>query len=162
MIKYITALIFALILYGSINAQDVKTLNSTAEIQTLFDSLKGKVVMVNFWATWCPPCVKEFPELVKLRNDYKDMDFELVFISLDEASELDKKLKPFLKKQGVDFTSYLGIFPKPEELMEFIDKKWQGEIPVTYVYDKEGQLKAQFMGSKTYEQFETEVKKLVN
>lgn len=138
-------------------SQEVKELKSVDEIKSLLDSSKGKATLVNFWATWCPPCVKEFPELVKLYNDYKDKDFRLLFISLDDNSDVTSKLIPFLKDHKVNFTSYHADLKKPEELIDFIDKSWQGEIPYTKIYDKEGKLITTFLGNKTYEQFETEV-----
>lgn len=143
-------------------SQNVKTIKSIDEYKALLDSSKGKVTLVNFWATWCPPCVKEFPELVKLYNDYKDKDFNLYFISLDDKSEYDSKLIPFLKKQGVDFTAYFGDFSKPDELMSYVDKSWQGEIPYTGIYNKDGKLVKTFLGSQKYEQFEKEVIKALN
>lgn len=160
--KTITSLIALLFLVSFSYSQDVKTITSIDEYKAVIAGSEGKVVLVNFWATWCPPCVKEFPELVKLYKDYKDKEFVLVFISLDDRADYDSKLLPFLKKQGVDFTSYFGNFSNPEALMTYVDKSWQGEIPYTGFYDKEGKLSKTFMGNKTYEQFETEVKKLLD
>lgn len=142
-------------------SQEVKTISTTDEYQQVLDSYKDKVILVNFWATWCPPCVKEFPELVKLQKNYTDEDFVLLFVSLDDKGDFDSKLLPFLKKQGVDFTSYFGNFSNPESIMNYVDKSWQGEIPYTGFYSKKGKLVKTFLGSKTYEQFETEVKKLL-
>lgn len=160
--KTIAGIIALLFFTLTLQSQEVKTITSTDEYKELLDNSKGKVVLVNFWATWCPPCVKEFPELVKLYNDYKSKDFVLLFISLDDKSEYDSKLLPFLKKQGVDFTSYFGNFSNPETIMNYVDKSWQGEIPFTGIYNKEGILSKTMMGNKTYEQFETEIKKYMN
>lgn len=144
-----------------LTAQEVKPLGSTEDLKSVFEGTKGKVTLLNFWATWCKPCVKEFPDLLKLQKEYKDNGFELVFISLDAPEELDTKLKPFLAKSGVDFTTYYSTFNKPEELMEFVDKNWQGAIPSTYIYDKEGNLHKSFLGGKSYEEFEIDIKKLL-
>lgn len=160
--KTIAGIIALLFFTLTLQSQEVKTITSTDEYKELLDNSKGKVVLVNFWATWCPPCVKEFPELVKLYNDYKNKDFVLLFISLDDKSEYDSKLIPFLKKQGVDFTSYFGNFSNPETIMNYVDKSWQGEIPFTGIYNKEGILSKTMMGNKTYEQFETEIKKYMD
>ena len=160
--KTIAGIIVLLFFTLTIQSQEVKTITSTDEYKELLDNSKGKVVLVNFWATWCPPCVKEFPELVKLYNDYKSKDFVLLFISLDDKSEYDSKLLPFLKKQGVDFTSYFGNFSNPETIMNYVDKSWQGEIPFTGIYNKEGILSKTMMGNKSYEQFETEIKNYLN
>jgi len=160
--KTIAGIIALLFFTLTLQSQEVKTITSTDEYKELLDNSKGKVVLVNFWATWCPPCVKEFPELVKLYNDYKSKDFVLLLISLDDKSEYDSKLLPFLKKQGVDFTSYFGNFSNPETIMNYVDKSWQGEIPFTGIYNKDGILSKTLMGNKTYEQFETEIKKYMD
>ncbi len=151
-----------MLMFASLHSQEVRQFKSIDEFKLIMDSTKGKVTLVNFWATWCPPCVKEFPELVKLYNNYKDKDFRLLFVSLDDNTEVESKLIPFLKKQGVDFLSYHADLKKPEDLIDFIDKSWQGEIPYTKIYDKEGKLLTTFLGSKNYEQFEAEIKKTID
>lgn len=157
-----TFLIIILLSSVSVYAQEVKSLKSTQELDELKNSLKGKVVLINFWATWCKPCVKEFPELVKLYNNYKDKNFQLVFISADVPEEIDSKVVPFLRSQNVDFISYYNNFDKPEELINYIDKNWEGAIPSTYIYDKEGNLTSNILGIKNYEFFEKEITKNMN
>jgi thiol-disulfide isomerase/thioredoxin len=159
-IKTLLALMFisSAVLY----AQEVKPLKSTQELDELRNSLRGKVVLINFWATWCKPCVKEFPELVKLYNDYKDKNFRLIFISADVPEEIENKVTPFLKSQNVEFITYYNNFDKPEELINYIDKNWEGAIPSTYIYDKDGNLTSNILGMKNYEYFEKEITKNMN
>jgi len=147
---------------ANIFSQDIKPLQSIADLDGIKENAKGNVLLLNFWASWCKPCVKEFPELVKLYNDYKDKGFRLVFVSLDDLPDIEKKVVPFLKNQGVDFTTYYNKFDKPEELIDYVDKNWQGAIPSTYIYDKDGKLKQGILGSKNYEQFESEIKKYMD
>lgn len=154
------ALIFAC--SGNIFAQDVKSIATVDEMEQIKDSHKGKVLLINFWATWCKPCVKEFPGLVKLYNDYKDKGFEIVFISVDVPEDVEPKVIPFLKSQNVDFVSYYNKFNNPEELINYIDKNWEGAIPSTYIYNKEGKLTAHILGSTSYEEFEKEINKDLN
>ncbi|MBZ0204464.1 MAG: TlpA family protein disulfide reductase [Ignavibacteria bacterium] len=155
------SLIIAFLFISEAVSQEVKQVNSVDELKTVLEAGKGKVMLVNYWATWCIPCVKEFPELVKLYSAYKEKNFELVFISLDDISDKDTKLKQFLSKQGVDFTTYFGNFPKPEILMDYMDKNWQGEIPATFIFDKEGKPVKTILGAQSYEQFEAEILKLM-
>ncbi|MCC6866343.1 MAG: redoxin domain-containing protein [Ignavibacteria bacterium] len=157
-IFFIAAILFAVTTFG----QEVKTIKNIDDYQELINNSDSKVILVNFWATWCPPCVKEFPELVKLYKDYKNKGFALYFISLDDKSDYDTKLLPFLKKNEVDFTSYYGDFENPESLMNYVDKNWQGEIPYTGIYNKKGVLVKTLLGSQSYEQFEKEIKKLLD
>ncbi len=137
-------------------------LNKVDDVKALMDASKGKVVLLNFWATWCKPCIKEFPELVKLYNNYKDKGFTIVFISADVPEEIKTKVVPFLKTQGVDFLTYYNGFDNPEDLINFIDKNWQGAIPSTYIYDKDGKMESSMLGSKKYEDFESLITKYLN
>jgi thiol-disulfide isomerase/thioredoxin len=161
MIKKLFFLLFMLPVLGFSGsfAQEVKALNSEKDIEQVMNSYKGKVVLLNFWATWCKPCVHEFPDLVKLYNDYKDKGFVVLFISVDVPDDVDSKVIPFLKNQNVDFTTYYNNFDKPEELINYIDKNWEGAIPSTYIYDKKGKLTGHILGSTAYEDFEKEILK---
>lgn len=140
-------------------SQEVKPLAKIKDVEQLKESAKGKVLLLNFWATWCKPCVHEFPDLIKLYNTYKNKDFEILFISVDVPEDVNLKVVPFLKDQKVDFTTYYSNFDKPEELINFIDKNWEGAIPSTYIYDKEGNLTSHILGSESYDDFEKEIKK---
>lgn len=126
-----------------------------------FDSLKnvnkGKVILFNYWATWCKPCVEEFPDLIKLNNEYKDKDFKLVLVSLDFSEDIENKTKAFLKKHGVDFVSYYNGFDNDEEIINYMDKNWDGGIPGTFIFDKEGKLQKTFIGKRKYEDFKSAV-----
>lgn len=144
---------------GIVNAQDVKPLSVIKDMDELMETNKGKVVLVNFWATWCKPCVHEFPDLVKLYGNYKDKGFVVLFISVDVPDDLDSKVIPFLENQNVDFATYYNNFEKPEELINYIDKKWEGAIPSTYIYDKDGNLTQHILGSTSYEEFEKAIQK---
>ena len=160
--QFFIAILACLILAGLVHGQDIKPINKIEDLKSIMDSNKGKVILLNFWATWCKPCVKEFPDLIKLYSNYKDKGFLLVFISADVPEEVKTKVVPFLSKQGVDFVTYYNGFDKPEDLINFVDKDWQGAIPSTYIYDKKGNIKSSILGTKTYEQFEREISKYLN
>jgi peroxiredoxin len=104
------------------------------------DSARGKVLVLNFWATWCGPCVAEFPELVALDAKYRDKGMKLVGITADEAEDVKPKVIPFIKKHQVKFDIIRQDTDDPEEMMSQITKDWNGVIPATFVYDKQGNL----------------------
>jgi len=160
--QFFIAILACLILAGLTHGQDIKPISKTDDIKSIMDANKGKVVLLNFWATWCKPCVKEFPDLVKLQNNYKDKGFVLVFISADMPEEIKSKVTPFLNQEKVDFTTYYIGSDKPEDIINYVDKDWQGAIPSTYIYDKDGNVKTSILGTKSYEQFETEINKYLN
>jgi hypothetical protein len=85
-----------------------------------------------------------------------------VFISADVPEEINSKVMPFLKSHNVDFITYYNNFDKPEDLINYIDKNWEGAIPSTYIYDKEGNLTSNILGIKNYEYFEKEITKNMN
>jgi peroxiredoxin len=105
--------------------------------------LKGKVVLVNFWATWCPPCRKEMPDLNALYQRFKDQGFVILAISDEEAS----KVKPFIAERKISYPVMLDPGRKVNELFQV-----EG-IPKSFVYDREGTLVAQSIDMRTQKQF---------
>jgi thiol-disulfide isomerase/thioredoxin len=100
----------------------------------------GKVLIVNFWATWCGPCVAEFPEFVKLDQTYRDKTVRFVHISADDSSDLKSKVIPFLKEQKARSDQFLQDTEDPQEMIDVVFKEWSGALPATFVYDKTGKL----------------------
>lgn len=106
--------------------------------------LRGKVVLVNFWATWCPPCRKEMPDLQALYDKYKDQGFVVLAISDEEAA----KVNPFLGERKISYPVLLDPGRKVNELY-----KIEG-IPKSFVYDRNGNLVAQSIDMRTRGQFQ--------
>ena len=106
--------------------------------------LKGKVVLVNFWATWCPPCRKEMPDLEALYNRYKDQGFVILALSEDEETN---KVAPFIAEHKISYPILLDPGQKVNNLFQV-----EG-IPKSFVYDREGKLVAQSIDMRTQRQF---------
>jgi thiol-disulfide isomerase/thioredoxin len=117
-----------------------------ADFAKFKDSAKGKVLVLNFWATWCGPCVAEFPELVALDAKYRDKGVKFVGITADEPEDVKPKVIPFIKKHQVKFDIIRQDTDDPEEMMSQIIKDWNGVIPATFVYDKKGGLAYSHLG----------------
>jgi thiol-disulfide isomerase/thioredoxin len=98
--------------------------------------LKGKVVFVNFWATWCAPCVAEFPDIVKLYQKYHAKGLEVIAVSFDMEAPT---AVPFLDRQKADFIN-LWKGPKQEDdaFMTGFDKECLGALPVSWLFDQNG------------------------
>jgi peroxiredoxin len=107
--------------------------------------LKGKVVMVNFWATWCPPCQKEMPDLEALYNQYTDQGFVILALSQDDETE---KVAPFIAERKITYPIFLDPGQKIGKLFEV------NGIPKSFVYDRDGKLVAQSIDMRTRGQFE--------
>jgi len=105
--------------------------------------LRGKVVLVNFWATWCPPCRKEMPDLDTLLNRFKDQGFIVLAISDEEAA----KVSPFIAERKIGYPILLDPGRKITESF-----KVEG-IPKSFVYDRAGKLVAQSIDMRTQRQF---------
>ena len=105
--------------------------------------LNGKVVVVNFWATWCPPCRKEMPDLEALYQQFKDQGLVILAISDEDAG----KVKPFVAQEKVTYPILLDPGRKVNELFQI------SGIPKTFVYDRNGKLAAQSIDMRTRRQF---------
>ena len=108
-----------------------------------FAELRGKVVLVNFWATWCPPCRKEMPDLETLYERFNSKGLVVLAISDEEAA----KVEPFIRERKVSFPVLLDPGRKVNEMFVV-----EG-IPKSFVYDREGKLVAQSIDMRTQKQF---------
>jgi thiol-disulfide isomerase/thioredoxin len=98
-----------------------------------------KLRLINVWATWCGPCVIEFPALVSLHRIYRGRDFELVTVNADEAAKREKALE-FLKTQQASTRNYAFDKGDPYALIEAVDSKWQGALPHTILVAPGGEV----------------------
>jgi thiol-disulfide isomerase/thioredoxin len=123
-------------------AQEPVTLETLDEagIRALAKNEDGKKLrLVNVWATWCGPCVIEFPDLVSLHRIYRGREFEVVTVNADEAAKREKALE-FLKGQQASTRNYAFDKGDPYALIEAVDPKWQGALPHTIVVAPGGEV----------------------
>lgn len=92
--------------------------------------------VVNFWATWCVPCVKELPHFEKLNQQYKGKKVKVLLVSLDMHKMVESKLLPFIKKKKMKSDIVLLRDPDSNNWIPKIDKSWSGAIPATLIYNK--------------------------
>jgi peroxiredoxin len=119
------------------------TLKDLAGKSWSFSDLRGKVVLLNFWATWCPPCRKEMPDLEALYERFNSKGLVVLGISDDET----EKIASFVRERKVTFPVLLDTGRKVS------DKLVADGIPMSYVYDRDGKLVAQAMDMRTQKQF---------
>lgn len=102
--------------------------------------------LINVFATWCPPCKAEFPDLLQIHRDYSPKGLEMILLSVDDADTKDKVLT-FLKDRKATTKNYLINESDGEKLVAAIDKDWQGEIPLTLIVSPEGKVVFKTIGS---------------
>ena len=157
--------LFLLLIPGVINADSmtikVKTVDQK-DFADMLSSYKGKVVLLNVWATWCKPCREEFPDLIKLADHYKGKDVSILSLSAEDKDDINSKIIPFLKKFNINFPVFVQDFPKADIFIETLHKKWEGALPATFIYDRSGNQKVFFIGKKDFNGFKKEIEKVRN
>lgn len=112
----------------------VQTLNYK-ELKPLLERNDHKNYVVNFWATWCAPCVKELPYFEELEAEFKDRNIEVLLVSLDFPNKKDTKLLPFLKQRNIKSKVVLLDDANENVWIQAIDESWSGAIPATLIYN---------------------------
>jgi thiol-disulfide isomerase/thioredoxin len=97
----------------------------------------GKPLLVNFWATWCDPCREEYPDLVKIDQEYRGK-IDFITISLDDVADKDTAVPKFLTDMKAEMPSYLLVTDNEEAAMGVVSKDWTGGLPFTVLYDAKG------------------------
>jgi thiol-disulfide isomerase/thioredoxin len=104
------------------------------------DSNDTRPLLINFWATWCDPCREEFPDLVKLDVEYSAKRLNFVAVSLDDVAELKTGVPKFLKEMKATMPAVLLNVNDPEPAIHAVDAKWDGQLPATFLYDRDGKV----------------------
>ncbi len=169
-------LIFAIVLFNCKEAsqETAESISSVTEVIANdaleiydFDGVKKylnleneTVYVVNFWATWCAPCVKELPYFEELGAVYKDKNVEIILISLDFPKHYESKLKPFLKKHDINSKVIVLNDTDMNTWIPQVNEEWSGAIPATLIYNKD---RRQFYEqSFNFEELKIEVDKFLN
>ncbi len=153
--KYILCFSFLFLLSNTIQAQNVAVFDNYSSLKKEILSDKNTIYVVNFWATWCGPCVKELPHFEQLNSENKNI--KVVLVSLDFKNTLESKLKPFLKKKNIKSEVVLLTDTDYNSWLPQVDKEWSGSIPATLII-KNGQ---QFFAEKIFSSY-TELNQYVN
>ena len=120
-------------------AQEFRKISKSELVQILNDP-SDKLHVVNFWATWCVPCVKELPDFQKVVKESDASKVDFLFVSLDFPSDADQKLAPFLKKNNYTFRVALMTNSDYNSWIDEVDAGWQGGIPATLFFNRAKQV----------------------
>jgi thiol-disulfide isomerase/thioredoxin len=123
------------------------------DLAGMINDRKGKALFINVWATWCVPCVEEFPDIIRTSEYIKDKDVDFISLNVDMGAEIDSAVVPFLRNFNAGFPVYNVIPKSAEKVINLLNDKWNGAIPATFIYDKSGDQKIFILGSEKYENF---------
>lgn len=128
-------LFFNLLLCNAVlSQQDIRVLDYK-QLEPHLHLKNNSLNVVNFWATWCKPCVEELPAFQKLADEYNDDNVNILLVSLDFPSQLESRLIPFLNKNNIDLEVVILDDPDQNTWIDNIHSTWTGSIPATLVYD---------------------------
>lgn len=111
------------------------------------DPKDTRPLLINFWATWCDGCREEFPDLVKIDNDYRAKGLNFISISLDDVTDIKTAVPEFLKAMKAQMPVVLLNVKDPEPAIHAVDATWDGAMPATYLYDKDGKIVFKYFGA---------------
>ncbi len=120
-----------MVLSWSSNAQEIITFKKYEELEKYLDENKTQPLVVNFWATWCAPCVKELPYFEQLNKENKSV--KVITVSLDFEKDFDTKLKTFLNKKKYTFITTFLAAKDYNNWISKVDDDWSGSIPATLI-----------------------------
>lgn len=134
---------FSLLLSAPAFAQQVDVIKFP-ELQKRLARPTDTTYVVNFWATWCAPCVKELPGFEQVRAANANKKVKVLLVSLDYASQLDKKVRPFVKQRGLKSEVVLLNETDPNNWIDKVDAKWSGALPFTLIVNNKTKQRVTF------------------
>ncbi|UOR06768.1 TlpA family protein disulfide reductase [Hymenobacter aerilatus] len=153
--KLLSTLFLLPALAGAQTVQSVKYADLAKRLAQPSDT----TYVVNFWATWCAPCIKELPSFEQLNADYANKKVKVLLVSMDTPTLLDKKVVPFVQKRGLKSEVLLMNEPDPNAWLTKLDKKWSGAIPYTLIVNNKKNQRTTFEKELTQAELTAAVQK---
>lgn len=140
-------------------ATELKVVSPT-EFRAALLAERGSVLVLNFWASWCSPCLKEIPELLRLERDYASCGVRVLGITLDEPTDYAAVVKPLLAQRFAGFRTLARDSASMDAFASVVDGAWNELMPTSYVLDRDGVVIERIQGGKSYEEFAALVRPL--
>ncbi|MCC6582347.1 MAG: TlpA family protein disulfide reductase [Chitinophagales bacterium] len=157
--KCVFSFLLSVLFASTVFAQNEIKLVKIEDLKKVYLKTNDTTYIINFFATWCGPCMMEMPILNKFYDEHQNTNIQLIFVSLDNSGTL-KKLPAKMKKIGVQAPVYLLNESSDFSWLPYIDKRWQGSIPATMVVNSKKNIKAFFETPMEKGQLEFYLKKL--
>lgn len=149
----LAAMVIALAARAEAPAQQV----DAAQFRTVLEKERGRVLIVNLWATWCAPCLREIPDLLRLEAEMAGQRVSLIGVAVDEPTPGAREVELFRVKYFPKLRTYARGAGELDELASVIDPAWNEVVPTTYVIDRAGRVRARIQGKKSIEEFRAAV-----
>ena len=143
--------------FNGLSGQKIEYLK-IPDLEKIIKNPDNRLHVVNFWATWCPPCVKELPYFQSVAKEYDPSKVKFILVSLDFPSQIEKQLIPFLKKNKIMLDVAVMTDLDYNSWIDKIDASWEGNIPATLVFNNP--LKKRHFHAGELD--ETELKNIIN
>ncbi|HSS19636.1 MAG TPA: redoxin domain-containing protein [Pyrinomonadaceae bacterium] len=131
------------------------------ELKALLKRDRNRPLLVNWWATWCNPCREEFPELVKIDGDYRAKGLDFIAISLDDLADLKTAVPQFIREMKATMPIYLLNVQDPDPVINYVDGKWGGDLPATFLYNNNGEVVYKHFGRINTPELRAAIEKLL-
>jgi len=157
-LKYMKqSLILVLFLLGStLSAQHIPFIK-TADLEAWMNADNDTIYVLNFWATWCGPCVAELPAFEKLNKKYASRKVKVVLISTDFKRNVESKVKPFVRRKNLRSQVVFMNESDPNVWVNLVSPEWSGSIPATLILSKRKNKRLFIEGQMTFKELEATV-----
>ncbi len=153
-------IIFSLLISGFFaNAQKLVPVYDFDGFEPFLHQENDTTYVINFWATWCKPCVKELPAFEELNEKFKNEKVKVILVSLDFIKHYDTQLLPFIKNRQLKSKVLLLNDPKSNRWIDKVSSDWSGAIPATVIY--KGKMRKFYERSFSFDELEMEVKRFL-
>ncbi|MFO7774675.1 MAG: TlpA disulfide reductase family protein [Candidatus Hydrogenedentota bacterium] len=146
----------------AIDAEERITLVDMDALTEVVEEGQGTVTVVNFWATWCPPCLNEMPHLVEFYETHGGDGVTFISVTADAPRTIDSAVAPYMTREDIPFHVYVMDGIQPPDVAEGLDIDFRGALPVTVIFDQEGDVAAHWEEEITLADLEEAVDPLLD